>query len=383
MGFASGLWLARIPAVKQQAHLTDARLGLALLASPVGLVAGTILAGRLVDRAGSARITRISGVTLCLLFIAPGFARDSWELAAALLAVGFGGGLLDVAQNAHGVRVEVRYGRPVLTSMHAGYSLGALVGSLLGGAFAWAGIGAAPTLAAWDLPAAVVVAVAGKWLLPAEPLIAVPADRVVSGGAARRDVRQLILLLGLLAIGGLIGEGAAGDWSAVYLRDGLGTSAGVAALGFAAFSVMMTAGRIAGDRLIVRFGEVRLIRWCGLIAGFGLAAGLAIRQPAAAVAGFALLGAGLSVTIPRVFAAGGSADPEHPGRGLATVVGMGYAGMTGGPPIIGFVAGVTGLRAALCIPALLALGIAAGASVLGRRSVAGHNPTERSVAADA
>ncbi|MGD0555716.1 MAG: MFS transporter [Streptosporangiaceae bacterium] len=371
MGFTFGVWVARIPSVKEQAHLTDASLGLALLATPIGLLAGTILAGRLVDGIGSARITRLSGLAICLLYIVPGLVRNIGELAAALLAVGFGGGLLDVAQNAQGVRVETGYGRPVLTLMHAGYSLGAIIGSLFGGAFAWAAIGPVPTLAASGIPSAIATVVAGRWLLPEEPKTAdltPEAGRPDGQDASRRDIRRLVLALGILGICGLIGEGAAGDWSAVYLRESLGTSAGFAALGYAAFSVMMTAGRFAGNRLIARFGEVRLVRACGLVAGLGLTAGLAVRQPVVAVAGFALLGAGLSVTIPRVFAAGGHADPQRPGRGLATVVGMGYAGMTGGPPLIGFLAGETGLRLALGIPALLALGITFGAPVLGTQS---------------
>jgi fucose permease len=388
MGLITGVWVARIPAVKEQAHLTDGALGLALLAAPVGLLAGTITAGRIVDRVGSGRVTRAAGVAICLLVVTPGFARNIWDLIAALLAMGFGGGLLDVAQNAQGVRVETGYGRPVMQSMHAGYSLGAIIGSLAGGAFAWAGLGLVPTLAAAGIPGAIATVVAGRWLLPE----ARAAGRAAAGrdhgadaaeaegraGASvavrdRRAVRRVVLALGILGICGLVGEGAAGDWSAVYLRDNLGASAGFAALGYAAFSVMMTAGRFAGDRLIARFGVVRLVRVCGLLAGTGLAAGLASRQVAAAVAGFALLGAGLSVIVPQVFSAGGRADPLRPGRGLAAVVGMGYAGMTGGPPVIGLIADRIGLPLALGIPALLALWIAVGASVLGRDglSVAG------------
>jgi MFS family permease len=364
MGLTTGVWVSRIPAIKQQAHLTDTSLGLAEFAVPVGLLAGTILAGRLVDRAGSARVTKVSGVANCLLVIGPGLARNIGELIAALLVMGFSGGLLDVGQNAQGVRIETRYGRPVITSMHAAYSLGAIIGSLIGGVFAWSGIGPAPAFAVVGVPAAAAVLVAGGFLLPGADK---KADDVPGQVADRRGVRRLVITLGVLAVCGLVGEGAAGDWSAVYLQDNLGTSAGFAALGYTAFSVMMTAGRFAGDRLVVRFGEARLVRVCGLIAGLGLGAGLAVQQPIAAIAGFALLGAGLSVTIPRIFAAGGYADPERPGHGLAIVVGMGYAGMTGGPPVIGWVAGLVGLPVALGIPAILAFGIALGAPALGRK----------------
>ena len=178
-------------------------------------------------------------------------------------------------------------------------------------------------------------------------------------------MRRLIIALGVLGICGLAGEGAAGDWSAVYLKDNLGTSAGFAALGFAAFSVTMTVGRAVGDRLISRFGTVRLVRWCGLIAAAGLAGGLVSKSPYIVVAGFAVFGAGLSVVVPQVFAAGGRADPAQPGSGLARVVGLGYAGMTAGPAVIGAVASRVGLHTALAIPVLLALWIAVAAPALG------------------
>jgi fucose permease len=401
MGLTGGVWVSRIPAVKQQAGLSDARLGLALLAVPVGLVLGTVLAGRLIDRIGSKHVTWVAGTAQCVLLMGAGVARNFWELVAALVAVGLSGGSLDVAQNAQGVRIETEHGKPIMTSMHAGYSFGAIVGALAGGAFAWAGVGPAVTLAAVAVPAAVADCVAGRWLLlpggrpPGAPRLSdsAGAGRPARDGTARlsggagaggpaRDgtarlsggAGRLVLVLGLLCICGLVGEGAAGDWSAVYLRDNLGASAGLAALAYAAFSVAMTTGRFSGDRLIVRFGVVRVIRVCGLVAGGGLLAGLLAAWAAGggalavviAIAGFTLLGAGLSITVPQIFAAGGRADPQRPARGLATVVGMGYTGMTGGPPIIGFVASWIGLPLALSIPAVLALGLAVGAGVLGR-----------------
>jgi fucose permease len=372
MGLTTGVWLARIPAVKAQAHLSDGTLGVALFAVPIGLVAGAAVAERLVDRIGSAGLSRVCGVGNCLLIITPGLARNLPELMAALFAVGLSGGTLDVSQNAQGVRVEAAYGRPVMTSLHAGYSLGAIIGALIGGGFAWAGVGPLPSLAAAGLAGAVTDGVAGHWLLPGKHDAVAPAAQAVRkprAAAARRDrrrVRRLIIALGVLGICGLAGEGAAGDWSAVYLKDNLGTSAGVAALGFAAFSVTMTAGRAVGDRLISRFGAVRLVRWCGLLAAAGLTGSLVSKNPYTAIAGFAVFGAGLSVVVPQVFAAGGRADPDRPGSGLARVVGLGYAGMTAGPAVIGAVASRAGLHTALVIPVLLALWIAIAAPALGR-----------------
>ena len=263
-----------------------------------------------------------------------------------------------------------------MTSMHAFYSLGAILGSLAGGAFAWAGVGLLPSLAAVGLLGALIDGTAGPWLLP----MFHRANTVESPAAAGRrlmsrkprqsrvrQVRRLVLALGVLGICGLVGEGAAGDWSAVYLRDNLGTSAGFAALGFAAFSATMTLGRAVGDRLIHRFGVVPVIRACGLIATAGLALALATPVPSVTVAGLTAFGAGLSIVVPQVFAAGGRADPERPGSGLAKVVGLGYAGMSAGPAVIGAVASRVGLHLALCILLVLAAWIAVAAPVLRTR----------------
>jgi fucose permease len=383
MGLTGGVWMARIPAAKAQAHLSDGVLGVALFAIPVGLVLGTVLAERLVDRVGSTLLVRISGIGSCATAVTPGLAHALPGLMVALFAIGVSGGLLDVSQNAQGVQIEAAYGRPVMSSMHACYSLGAILGSLAGGAFAWAGVGLLPSLAAAGAVGALIDGTAGRWLLPGTgrtgrpvPAGPVPGESPTVPSAAsaaempsvtRRQVRRLVLALGLLGICGLVGEGAAGDWSAVYLRDNLGTSAGFAALGFAAFSATMTLGRAVGDRLIRRFDVVPVIRACGLIATAGLALALATPVPAVTVAGLTAFGAGLSVVVPQVFAAGGRADPERPGSGLAKVVGLGYAGMSAGPAVIGAVASRIGLHLALCIPLALAAWIAVAAPALRTR----------------
>jgi fucose permease len=396
MGLTTGVWVARIPAVKAQAHLSDAVLGVTLFAVPIGLLLGAAAAERLVDRIGSARVAWVSGVALSLVIVTPGLAHNAPELMAALLAVGVSSGTMDVAQNAQGVRVENAYRRSVMNSLHACYSLGAIIGSLAGGGFAWAGVGPLPSLATAGIVGAVVIGVAGHWFLP-EPqkktemsemfdkgVAERPDSRVRRAGQrSRRQTWRLVIALGVLGVCGLVGEGAAGDWSAVYLKDNLGTSSGFAALGFAAFSVTMTAGRLVGDRLVHRFGAPRLVRYCGLVAAAGLAGGLLGNNPAGAVAGFAVLGAGLSIVVPQVFAAGGRADPERPGSGLAKVVGLGYAGLAAGPAVIGAAASQVGLPLALGIPVVLALWIAAAAPVLarigGQRVAARGEATSRSV----
>jgi fucose permease len=396
MGLTGGVWMARVPSAKSQVHLSDGTLGIALLAVPVGLVLGAALAERLVDRVGSRVLCRICGVGSCIALVTPGLAHTLPELMAGLFVIGVVGGTLDVSQNAQGVRVEAAYARPVMTSMHACYSLGAILGSLAGGGLAWAGVALFPSLAAIGVAGALIDGTAGPWLLPGKPD---PETREVSLGEtspapsgtplpkdspdARRRVRRLVLALAVLGVCGLVGEGAAGDWSAVYLKDNLGTSAGLAALGFSAFSVTMTLGRGVGDRLIRRFGVVSVIRVGGLIATAGLGLALATPAPAVAIAGFTAFGAGLSIVVPQVFAAGGRADPFRPGSGLAKVVGLGYAGMAAGPAIIGLVANSIGLHLALLIPLALAAWIAVAAPALRAPQAAGQlaDPSARPTAA--
>jgi MFS family permease len=387
LGISDGVWLARIPAVKHNLNLSNGLLGVALLAAPAGVVLVAIAAGRLVDRFGSARPTLLAGVAVALLPVALGLAGSLATLTVALFAFGVAAGLLDISMNAQAVRVERGYRRPLITSFHACYSFGGLVGALLGGLFAWVGVGLAPTFAAVGVPMAVLALAAGRGLLRGAE--AQRADGVSAGGlnAAGQDAvgqdaadrvgaaprsraaSARILMLGLLALCCLLGEGAAGSWSAVYLRDNLGTSAGFAALGYAAFSVAMAVGRLFGDRLAARFGPAWLVRAGGLVAAVGLAAALISAEPVGGVIGFALFGAGLSSTFPQLLSAAGNVATSRSGRAIARVAGIGYLGLLGGPVVVGGCASLVGLRLGFGVPVILMLWVAlAGGATAPRRA---------------
>ena len=370
LGVANGVWLARIPAVKQGLHLSDGALGLALLAAPAGLVVAAPIASRIAHRAGSRRLTLVAGLLVILGLLALGLASSRAALMAALFAFGLSSGLLDVGMNSQAVLVERAAGRPLMTSFHACFSIGGLAGALLGGAFAWAGAGLLVNFTAASIPLACGAALAGRWLLPdqdgngADPASGPPpADRAAPAPAARSFLVPPLLLMALLATCALLGEGAADGWSAVYLRDDLGAPAGLAALAYAGFCVAMAAGRLTGDRLAARFGPVTVLRCSGLTAAVGLTCALVAGHAAGAIAGFAIFGAGLSCTFPLLLSAAGRADPARPARGIATVAGLGYVGMLAGPVLIGGLAGAFGLTTALAIPILLALAICAGAGL--------------------
>ncbi len=414
-GMALGAWTARVPAVKARLGLTDARLSLALLAFAVGCILGMLVLGRLVDRYGSTRVLVPVALAEGLLLIPPGYVPGLAGLAVALFAFGLGHGTLNIAMNANAIEVQRAWGTPLLSSFHAVYSIGGFLGALLGGLFAGAGRSAGVTFVAVGAAAVALAGWAVCWLLPpgtttsataapagpelveaaasTETADAVAADDEAAEAEPARSARAgapgsspgsrsatshaelgdstrsrsesvALLLLGALALCALVGEGAAADWSAVYLRDSLGSGDGFAAWGYAAFAGAMTVGRLFGDRLTARFGPVWLVRGGATVAAAGLGAALLIDAPWAGVVGFGLLGAGLSGIAPQVFSAAGNRDPARAGRALSLVVSIGYVGFLLGPILIGAASSIVGLPGALTIPALLAIFVAASATVL-------------------
>lgn len=349
------MWAARIPTVKQSLGLGEGQLSLALLTVAVGLVIGMQFAGRITDRFGSARVVAPAGVVCALAMIPPGFAPDLITLIATLFLWGLLNASLDVSMNTHAVEVERAHGKPLMSSFHGMYSVGGLLGAGAGALFAWLGLSPGVTFAAVTVPLAVIALLSARFLLPSTPA---PRNE---GPRKRAAWRGRVLFMGVMAFAGLVGEGAAGDWSAVYLHESLYADVGVAAVAFAVFSTAMTAGRFAGDHLAARFGPVRLVRWSGLLAAAGLGGALLIAEPVAAMAGFALFGLGLATLVPQVFSAAGNHDPARAGAAIAQVATLGYAGLMLGPVIIGGAAELVGLPAALGIPVLLCLFMSASA----------------------
>ncbi len=364
LGVATATWSARLPAIKESLRLTDGRLGLALFAVPAGSVLTLALSGRIADRFGAVRVLRIAGVLNPVALIPIGLARGLPALMATLAVYGAVAGLLDVSMNACGARLELGYDRPIMSSLHAGYSIAGLAGAGIGGVSAWLGISPLPT---FTVTAAALI-VLGLLIGPRVTIPPVaPAPDQPDDAAARRSLRQIsavVWILGLLALCGQVGEGSAGDWSAVYLHVNLGAPPGVAAVALGAFSVTMAAGRVAGDRLASRYGSVRLVRASGLVAGLGLAAGLLIGTPAAAIAGFALLGLGLAGIFPQIVTAAARLDPGQAGRNIGRIAAVAYSGLLSGPVAIGAIASGVGLKDALLVPAALAVLVTAAAGVM-------------------
>ncbi|GGZ79359.1 MFS transporter [Streptomyces echinoruber] len=374
-GALFGNWVLRIPAVKDRVGADTGPLGLALLGLAVGALLSKQVAGQLVARHGSRPVTRL-GITLsCLALLLPALAGNLVALGLALVGFGAAMGIVDVAMNAHGVAVQNRMGRPVLSSLHGVYSVGGLLGALTGGGAEARGLS---PLVHFALVAAVlggVALVASAWLLPASSDV---APRRAEGGWARlpAERRLPLVLLGFVGLCGMAGEGAVGDWGAIYLRDGLGTSAQFAALGYSAYSVAMAAGRLLGDRCLARWGDVRVVTWAVTFAGCAFAAGLLAGHPAAAVCGFAALGSGLSIVMPAIFSMAGRMAGRATGPAITVVSSIAGTGFLAGPPLIGFLAQATGVPVALGAVSVLALGAAVLLRVAtsGQRAPAGPPP---------
>ncbi len=356
-GLILGSWAARIPAIKERLDLGEAALGLALGLVAVGALVAMPVSGWLSARGGSRRTTRLAFVACCLALPLPALAPSYALLLPAALLIGAGNGSLDVAMNAHGVAVERRHESPILSSFHAAFSCGALIGAGIGAVAAGADVDVRWHFLGVAAVALVVGLIASRSFLPAAadhageeagPLLAWPPRALWAVGA-----------IGFCA---LVVEGATADWSAVYVRESLDASAGVAALAFAAFSATMTLGRLVGDKLTTAWGAEALIRRGGLLSAAGVAGALLIADPIAATLGFALVGFGIAAIVPVVFRAASEVDGVAPGVGIAAAATTGYFGFLVAPPIIGGVAEVTSLPLALGLLVLLSLVMAALAS---------------------
>ncbi|MEV6848863.1 MFS transporter [Actinoplanes sp. NPDC051411] len=380
-GTIIGTWTARMPAIQHHLGLTDSQLSIALLALACGGLVGMRTAGRFVDRHGSSGVMKTTAVTLGAVLVVTAYAPNLAALAAALLVLGTLHGTLNVAMNSAAVVCQTAYRRPIMTSFHAQFSIGGVGGAVASAGCAHLDLSVGQTF----LTIGGALTVTALWAN--QRLTAGPHNEAASDEPMARTPHGLggprrgrVLLLGLLAFCALISEGAAADWSSVYL-DRLSASPAYAAAAYAAFAGCMTLGRLTGDRITAKLRPTTLLRACGLLAGAGLAAGITIGRPAAAIIGFACLGAGLSCVIPQLFSTAGNLDPSRPGAALSRVSAVGYLGYVTGPVLIGAAAARLGLgHALLILPALAGLLVAVAPIV--RPAADGHSQAERARSAE-
>lgn len=350
--FLSGLcfssWAARIPSIQQKLQLNDAGLGTVLLSLPVGLMISLPLAGWLVAKFGSRIIVIASAVlyTLTLPFI--GFAQQSWQLMCVLFIFGFGGNLLNIAMNTQGVSVEAIYGRSILASFHGIWSLAGFTGAAIGTFMISQHI--APYIHFLIISGIALLIVITAWSYTLAKDTNAHIDQPIF---AKPD--KSLLNLGIIAFCCMICEGAMFDWSGVYFQNVVKAKASWIGAGYTAFMSTMAAGRFVADWLVTRFGIKTILQTSGVVIAFGLSIAIIFPDIGSSIAGFILVGAGVSSVVPLVYSAAGKSKKVSPGVALAAVSTIGYLGFLIGPPIIGFIAQASSLRVSFILIALLGL----------------------------
>lgn len=349
-GFLWAAWVPHIPEVKARLGLSDAALGLALLGPAIGSMISMTLIGRATTRWGSGRVTTVMAFASYLFIAGPGLAWNLPALFTALLLWGVVAGGLDVTMNAQAVQVERAYGRPIMSSFHAWWSVGTVTGTVVGSIGAGIGL----SLARQQFGLAVLIAVVTIWA--SRQFIAdYPSEPTAAG---KRVFELRLVLLGIAGICALLAEGSAGDWSPVYLRDDLRVAAGHVGLAYGAFTLMMTLGRLIGDRVVHRLGRARSLALLAAIGALGMSLGLQAHDLRGAVLGFGCLGLGLSVLVP-VFFSTAADGPGAAGPKLAVVSSFSYLGFLIGPAALGPLASATSIHSALwvlpCFAALAGL----------------------------
>jgi MFS family permease len=366
--------LPRYPEVMQNLDLSNAAFGLAVAAFPLGALLAGLSAGTLVRRFRSSRVAVVA-TFLTAVGILVGGAGQSWAvLAAGLFLAGAMDSITDVAQNSHGLRVQRLYGRSILNSFHAVWSIGAVVGGLLGAGAAQLGIPITLHLLASLVLFTVLAAVAYRLLLPgAEPAeveaapVAAPASRR-AGFATSLTKYGVLAALVIIASAGAIVEDSGASWSAIYLSGSLGASAFLAGTGFVALQGMQFVGRIFGDGLVDRFGQRAVARTGGVVVFVGMGVALAFPTIAGTIVGFGLAGLGVSTLIPAAMQAADELPGFRAGTGLTIVSWLLRVGFLVSPPIVGAIADSSALRFGLLIVPVAGLLVVVFAGVLaGRR----------------
>lgn len=366
--------LPRYPEIVAALGLSNTEFGLAVAAFPLGALLAGLTAGMLVRRFRSPRVAVVATVLSAVGILLAGVAPAWIVLAAGLFLAGAMDSITDVAQNSHGLRVQRLYKRSILNSFHAVWSIGAVVGGVLGAAAAQLAVPVGLQLTASAAMFSALAVVAYRFLLPgAEPeeheQVPGPGGRAARGRLRPRTLVTygVLAALVLIAASGAIVEDAGSSWSAIYLSGSLESSAFVAGLGFIALQGMQFVGRLFGDRLVDRFGQRAVARTGGLVVFLGMGVALAVPTVPGMVIGFGLAGLGVATLIPAAMHAADELPGLRLGTGLTIVSWLLRIGFLVSPPLVGAIADATSLRFGLLIVPVAGLLVIVSARVLAGR----------------
>ncbi|MFF8526411.1 MFS transporter [Streptomyces werraensis] len=355
-GVAFALLVTRIPAIQNRYGVSDGMLPVFLAAVPILAGIGSVSTERLVRRVPPSRVLRWSQPVVLLALLVVGAGRQMAVLALALAAFGLAVGALDASMNMLGVSLQRAYGRSIMLSFHAAYSLGGIVGASL----AWVGAHYGPPLWVSYLPVVLVLLpaalVGSRWYVDGEAQAPVEKGGEAGAGGGLKWLLPLCLVMTVA----YIGDSTVSNWSAKYLQDVLGGSEQMATVPYNVYMVTTLLGRTVGDIGVRRFGAVAMVRAGALVAAAGFAVVAGAPGAWVGMLGFTLLGLGLCVLVPQTFAAAGrrAYGTGRPGASDAAVARLNvfnYVGFLVGSPLVGALGDAWSYRGAMLVPMVLVL----------------------------
>jgi MFS family permease len=359
--------LPRYPEIKADLALSNAQYGLAIAAFSGGALVAGLAAGALIRRFRSARVAVAGSIGIATFVFVAALAPSAVALASALFVAGASDAITDVAQNAHALRLQRKYGRSIINSLHAVWSAGAVLGGAMGAAAIALHIPRTTHLAVSAVLFSAVVLAAYPFLLRGPDEDDHPSARADTAGRPGFAVYAVLLALVGIAISGAVVEDAGSSWAAVYLRDSLSTPGALAGSGYIALVGFQFIGRMIGDRLVDRFGERAVARVGGLIAAAGMGAALAFPGVLSTIAGFGAAGFGLATVIPAAMHGADRLPGLRPGAGLTVVTWLLRIGTISSAPVVGLVADATSLRVGLLVVPIAGLAVMILAAALSPR----------------
>ena len=362
-GIVLGTWAAHLPVIKHATGASSSMMGVILLVLGVGAFVGMQLSGYVVDRFSSGRVAVAGGAATAVALIPPLILSTTHAVSLGALALGLAIGVSEVGINATAVEVEREYRRPIMASFHGMFSIGSVIGALLGAATFALHIESVMAALATATLALTICGGAAPTLIRRTttyaPIVTEQLDEQTS--SPRQGWRSVVF--GVLAFLMLLTEGSAMDWSSLHAQQHLGGSASAGALALACFVSAMTLGRFSIDRVAARIGPVRVVRWGSIVCVAGMALVVLSPQLSITYLGWVILGIGLSGCVPQVFTATGN-TPGASAKSLSRVVGAGYLAVLAGPAVVGWLADIFTLNAAFVLPIIAMLICAAAANIL-------------------
>lgn len=346
LGFIFSSWASRIPQVKDKFQLNEAELGAVLFMLPLGALAALPFSGWLVHKLSSKWMSIVTALVYTVLLYLIAAATTIFSLSVVLFGFGLIGNFGNISMNTQGISIQHQINKPILSSLHAMWSIGAFSAAAVSGWTMRMGYSTTIHFLIVSLMAAFIIIVGSFHLIPDEGLGDETSKVFVLPN------RKLVLL-GIICFCVAMSEGAMADWSSLYYRQIIHQLNTISTTGYTAFAMCMAAGRLAGDRLVQSFKHATVLKANGILILTGMTLSLSFDYPMTVMIGFALVGFGVSSVIPIVYMLAAKSKDMAPSAALAAVSSVGFTGFLVGPPLIGFIAHEIGLRMALIIVALL------------------------------